>query len=434
MIRNNVSKFAHPGLAFFVFSTLAVLVWLAMPQEVFARWNIPVRSSFVPVAVAWVASSVVFLLGWAAEIVFARHRCAPASASADRRSARTVVWTIALVSTAAFVLLTAMVFATHGAAGLANPKIYRDGGIGGITTLVLLAPCPLVIWFALRLKRVRLRGFGIPVVLSTAVMTAHVHLASARLSLLLAVIACAVIYWVHRMQTGRRLPWSAVIATSVAVVVVFAFFEYFRTFRSKQEHGFETGGAAGYGLERLGMYVATAVNNGGVLYRSRMADEYSRPVFTQTAGPVGEVLYGAAGLEPFYAVPNPGGGILAELEANREFNPEFNNCWGLAGPWLEGPVSGVAFFFVWGAMASWSFRRMRARTGVYELLIYGYVYGGIVDTSMRVASLGSSYLMLPIAVMAVVSLVQRRARTAPSESRESGAYRTARAGHAGSAG
>ncbi len=422
MKSTRVSKLAHPGIAFLACSALAVLVWWMMPMDLFYRWKIPNRSEYATIATAWAASAGLFILGWVGEILFNRHRRVPISVVDDRRNARIVIWTLCLISTTAFVLLVAMVLFNNGVAGLNNPKVFREGGLGGVTTMVLLAPCTIVVWFALRLKTSRVRGVLLPVVTAAWVTLGHVYLASARLSLLLAVIACAIIYWVHRMQTRRSLPAGMIVGTACVVAVTFSFFEYFRSYQAKQNHGFETGSPLTYGMERLGMYVATAVNNGGMLYRERSKGEFAVPLFSQTAGPVGEIVYNALGVPSVYLASGGGEGALPELEANQEYNPEFNNCWGPVGPWLEGPFSAVVFFVFWGAMGSWSFRRMRAQTGVYELVIFGYVYAGVVDTSMRVASLGGSYVLLPVCAMACAVLFRRGARQRSDVPRAIAAY------------
>ena len=256
------------------------------------------------------------------------------------------------------------------------------GTIPGITTLTQLGIAAVVTSTVLLVREYsRSELSKLLIVLGLALPRAYLF--SERLAVLELVVPMTVILAAHfSVQRGlrRRLMQVMPFVSFVAVVVLFGFFEYFRswTFYRTQT----TTSYSEFALDRFAGYYTTALNNGHLIlehlqWPNRLPYDTIEAFWT-APGIQSTALYEKLGGHPppytrevydsaYY-------GVVSHFA-----NVEFNNQSGYVGGFVDyGALGGVLFFVVAGVIAGLLYRAF-SQSKPFGLFLYPVVFVGLLE-------------------------------------------------------
>lgn len=286
------------------------------------------------------------------------------------------------------------------------------GTIPGVTTLTQLGVAAVVtsaILLAHEFSRREL--WKLLTVIGLALPRAYIF--SERLAILELVVPVFVILAAHfSTRGGLREKFVKVLplVSVPAVVIIFGFFEYFRSWTFYRTHG--TASYTEFILSRLAGYYATAINNGHLIlthmdWPNRLPYDTVEAFWTAPGIESSDLYQSVAG----HASPYTRGYTDSlYFDVLTHFgNPEFNNQSGYVAPFIDyGTLIGLVFFLMVGVVAGILYRSFCVG-GVLGLFLYPVVFVGLLELPrLMYWSLGRSTYSL-FGLLVVVALLSRTA-------------------------
>jgi hypothetical protein len=234
---------------------------------------------------------------------------------------------------------------------------------------------------------------------------ARAFLLSERLALLELVVPLIAV-WALRASghagRRRRMATLAPVALVPVVVVVFGAFEYVRSWQVYKTQGGTS--FIDFVLVRFAGYYATAYNNAAIAYEHSTFQHrvpygsiqavWDAPVISQVN--LYGVLTGGGDAEAAY------GTALAQYG-----NREFNNPGGLGVPFTDfGPVGGVIYFFVLGAVVGLIWASLRAGSA-WGMLVYPVVVTTLLEIPRYLYLVQGRLLPALVALLLIAWRLQR---------------------------
>jgi oligosaccharide repeat unit polymerase len=257
------------------------------------------------------------------------------------------------------------------------------GTIPGVTTLTQFGIAAVVCSSVLLAQRGYNRAeLGrLLVVLCFGLLRTFVN--SERLAIMELVVPVMVVFTAKlATQRGARRAVAQFIPVALLamVVVLFGFFEYFRSWNYYRLHTSDS--FADFALSRLAGYYATATNNGylnlvHLQWPNRLPYDTLQGFWT-APGIEGMGLYEKLSGHVPPNVRDTSQSLYADVLV-KYGNPEFNSECGYAGPFLDyGPVGGIIYFLLAGLVIGLLYRGFcRAKT--YGLFCYPVVFTGLLE-------------------------------------------------------
>jgi oligosaccharide repeat unit polymerase len=328
--------------------------------------------------------------------------------------ASTVTFALTLVGYAAFLvagarsgLTLSQLSGAFGQEGVYDGTIKETlGTIPGVTTLTQVGLVSVVLSALLIAQRPSRRQWvRLVVVLLLALPRAF--LLTERLALLELIVPLAVVFAMRlsASSVGRRVVGLAPVFALPFVTVVFALFEYSRSwvfFRMRSNGGF-----AEFAIERLVGYYATAINNGAL----QMAYNHFPgrwPYETLAA------FWSAPGIGQIELWSLLDGGrvdsaIYLDI-LTQHATPEFNNSSGLAAPFTDyGTVGAFVYFLAAGVVMGLIHRAFR-ESSPFGILLYPLLFLGIVELPRYLNWSQGRVFPALVAAIVIATIVRRRAR------------------------
>lgn len=300
------------------------------------------------------------------------------------RKASTVMLALTLFGYTGFVLLIARAGITPSMLlGMSDNTSLRDsiGTIPGVTTLTQLGIVVVVLSTTVLTQEFS-RGELTKVLVVVGLSIPRAYINSERLAILELVVPVAVIVAARlsiRPGLRRRITQLVPVVGLAAVIVIFGFFEYFRSwkfYRANTDTSFPE-----FILSRFAGYYVTALNNGELVLAH--LDWKGRWPFETL-----DAFWSAPGIEQIALYERLGG---MPRESNRTLdspyfdvlkqfgNPELNNPSGYVGPFIDyGQIGGLIVFFVLGLLAGFLYRRFCAGQPL-GLLVYPVFFTGLIE-------------------------------------------------------
>jgi oligosaccharide repeat unit polymerase len=292
--------------------------------------------------------------------------------------------------------------------GTVKAGLLRDaiGTIPGVTTMTQLGIAVVVLSTTVLVQSYS-RAELAKVLTVVGVAMLRVYINSERLAILELFVPIAVILAAKfsiRPGMARRITQTVPVVGLFSVVVIFGFFEYFRSWQFYRLHTDMS--FLDFTLSRFAGYYMTALNNGQLILQH--LDWQGRwPFDTLTAfwsAPgIGQLaLYERLGGHPR---PYSDHWQSPYFEVLNQFgNPELNNPSGYVGPFIDyGPYGGLLFFFAIGFFAGFLYRKFCAGQPV-GLLLYPVFFVGLVEIPRYLYWVQgrSTYAWLALAVVIVL--------------------------------
>ncbi|AMO60049.1 Uncharacterised protein [Mycolicibacterium phlei] len=336
------------------------------------------------------------------------------------RRASTVLTTLTLAGYLGFAIAIAR-------SGLSLAELFGDvdnpwdapvkiaiGTIPGVTTLTQVGMAAATVSSVLLAQRfTRAELARLVTVLTLSVPRAYIY--SERLALLELAVPAVVVgaAWLSNRSRRQRAIAKATPVAGLAVVgVLFAVFEYFRSWQFYRQRGDMSFWE--FAANRLAGYYATAINNGQVIldhlaFPGRLPFD-TLDAFWSLQGVYQLRLYEVlGGHDRPYAKSgdeeSPYFHALAQAA-----NPEFNNPSGYVAPFVDyGPVGGLMFFALIGVVTGLLYRAF-ASGHLVGLLVYPFVFTGFVELPRYLYWFQGrcTYSWLALAVVLVLAAVVRR--------------------------
>jgi hypothetical protein len=358
----------------------------------------------------------------------ARQLSAPWPSLNDRsvrllRRSSTALTTATIVGYAGFVVLIVRAgvnpFELFSGSGAYSSGIWvRDviGTIPGVTTLTQFGIAAVVISTVL-LVREYSRGelYKLLIVIGLALLRAYVfteRLAILELLVPMTVILAAKLSVRHGLR--RSLAQLIPFVSFLAVVVMFGFFEYFRSWTFYRTH--VTTSYAEFVLSRLAGYYATALNNGHLVldhlqWPQRLPYDTIEAFWT-APGIEGIGLYQTLGGHPPPYTRATEDSIYRSVLSHFA-NPEFNSPSGYVGAFIDyGRFGGVLYFLLIGVIAGLLYHTF-CQAKPLGLFLYPVVFVGLLELPRYIHWSQGRTTYAWIGLLVIVALVSK------SEAKES---------------
>jgi len=399
-----LNKILNPRWVILTLSCVSVSIWVLTPLSLLQKWNILHKATLMEVAVPAVLANLAFLLG------SYLHKLWPGSKVPTillNSREMIILWSSGILAIAAI----SVVFVKIGLSGFSFHYFsFRAAYVDGVTTLMHLSTFGIVylvgkkIWVG--------KSYSIPTILLSLfvfVAVARGTLGAERLALFIPILALIILFFVRR---GVRLKIKSIVLVSsvgVLFLIIFSVLEYYRTYGVKVLSGADIGGPISYGLERLQMYYATAVNSGASELSIIREGKLYYPPFMVTLQPIAQIISFSDTLEQvfgYYTFRN------IPLEELGMYTPEFNNRWGLISPFFEGYFLGALFWLIWGFVGQryYSILFIDKSYSMSDGLAFSFIMVGFIDSALRVNLLSASHLLLPLFMVFILKLVETKGR------------------------
>jgi oligosaccharide repeat unit polymerase len=339
------------------------------------------------------------------------------------RRASTVLTTVTVIGYAGFAVLVALSgmslaeLITGSAAHKAGVEV-RDvvGTIPGVTTMTQFGVAAVVVSTTLLVHGYsRAELAKLLVVIGCALPRAYIF--SERLAILELVVPMTVIFAAHLSVRGglrRKLMQVIPVVGFFAVIAMFGFFEYFRSWTYYRTH--TSTSYVQFVASRFAGYYTTALNNGQLVL------EYLQWPIRIPYNTL-EALWTAPGVQRANAYELLGGHEPPHIREdsksiytsvlNHYGNPEFNNQSGYVGAFVDyGRVGGVVCMLLIGLLAGFLYRQFCQGKPV-GLFVYPVVFIGLVELPRYIywAQGRATYAWIGLLVVALlVSRSEARAK------------------------
>ncbi|MGZ0709032.1 hypothetical protein ACWPKO_11925 [Coraliomargarita sp. W4R53] len=394
-------------LAIFAIPSIAsILIWFFVPSAWFDNYGIKKIPEFWMIVEPWGCAFFFFAAGFLLRKLTCPPRISDSALIEYEKDVdlHIVFWGIMAILISGLAMVNCI--ARFGVMGLLNGYAVKAAYISGVTTLVQTTTLVLVCYSTVKVMGETISRKSLWIVALCFFFAVYRSVYGAeRLSLFVPIVATFFVFCSYKVVAlDRRLILSAV-ATILALLSAFCILEYFRSYLPKERLGYDLDSPLVYCLRRISMYFAASVNTAGASYS--LNDIQSTALFSNTAVPMAEVLYGMLGFSPIYLGAVDGGGMKV-IESYGFYNPELNNSWGVVTPFLESIFVGCFFWFIWGVVGAQMYvRAYDASRQVYDLVLYGIYCACLLDTVTRVNLLGTSQFLVPFLCLITSSYLAR---------------------------
>lgn len=331
--------------------------------------------------------------------------------------ASTVLIVLTVIGYLSFVVLAASsglslqrVVASFGSEGLYGGDIKKGlGTIAGVTTLTQAGIASSVV-SALLLAQKTTRRQVIRLVGVFVLALPRAFLLTERLAILEVIVPVIVVFALRAAANprGQRVVSAIPLVAAPVVVVVFASFEYFRSwvfYRDRTDLSFPR-----WAFERFIGYYSTSLNNGALemtynTYPGRWPYDLMG-AFWSAPGIDSAGLY-----QKLTGVDNA---VLYKSILTDYGNPEFNNSSGLATAFVDlGLAGGLLFLFGVGLVLGLMYRSFRESRPL-GLIAYPMLFTGIVELSRTFEWTKGRLVPAVLAAVVIAILLRRAGRLRPT--------------------